>query len=218
MLHDEHGNTATSVQYALRHIHSSDATVVDLGCRFGSLLANLVQRGIEDVYGFDIDAYSIERGRLAYPVLSSRLGLSDGTAIPLQENSVDVVAMFDVFEHLRQPAKVLVEIRRILKPNGKLVFQTPNVFINIPWEIIQTRSVLKWRTYHGNIQSKWTLRRALAAAGFRQIQIEKFSIVTEHNKAKVKRILGPAALPLLRVLESLPMAFYPNFFGHATNP
>jgi SAM-dependent methyltransferase len=47
--------------------------------------------------------------------------------IPLDENSVDAVLLLEVFEHLyRRPNQVFRELRRILKPNGKLVLSTPN--------------------------------------------------------------------------------------------
>ena len=55
----------------------------------------------------------------------------DATNLPFHENSVDIVLMLDVVEHLypQQLDKALYEIKRILKPGGKLIIHTiPNLW------------------------------------------------------------------------------------------
>jgi SAM-dependent methyltransferase len=49
------------------------------------------------------------------------------TPYPLEAESFDAVVMTEVFEHLRDyPASSLVEVRRILRPDGRLYLTTPN--------------------------------------------------------------------------------------------
>ena len=43
-----------------------------------------------------------------------------------ENNFFDTILMFHVLEHLDDPVKTLKEIRRILKPNGKLIISTPD--------------------------------------------------------------------------------------------
>ena len=45
--------------------------------------------------------------------------------IPLKDNSVDVVILFQVLEHLHSPGNALKEISRVLKKGGKLLLSTP---------------------------------------------------------------------------------------------
>lgn len=51
-----------------------------------------------------------------------------GEAIPLPDESVDAVVCEYVVEHLTDPAAVLRELRRILRPGGRFVFVTPNAW------------------------------------------------------------------------------------------
>lgn len=47
--------------------------------------------------------------------------------LPLQNESVDVVTILAVLEHLVDPVQMLKEIKRILKPNGNLLITVPTV-------------------------------------------------------------------------------------------
>jgi SAM-dependent methyltransferase len=46
--------------------------------------------------------------------------------LPLRDGSVDVIANFQVIEHLWDQAGFLAECRRVLRPGGKLLVTTPN--------------------------------------------------------------------------------------------
>jgi 2-polyprenyl-3-methyl-5-hydroxy-6-metoxy-1,4-benzoquinol methylase len=48
------------------------------------------------------------------------------SGLPLKSNSIDIVVMLEVIEHLEKPTKVLKEISRVLKTNGILYITTPN--------------------------------------------------------------------------------------------
>src|SRR5258708_6568578 len=47
--------------------------------------------------------------------------LGDAHAIPLLDNSVDVVICMSVFEHLKNPFMAAREIRRVLKPKSRII-------------------------------------------------------------------------------------------------
>lgn len=60
---------------------------------------------------------------------------------PLKEvenDSVDYVVTFQVIEHIRNDVFFLEEIKRVLKPGGKLIMTTPNILMSLtksPWHI-----------------------------------------------------------------------------------
>lgn len=106
---------------------TSAMRVLEIGCGTGIFLRYLKARGFTDVVGLDSDA------ALA-PVLDDLDGfdirLTDGAAFLRQtaEASFDRVALFDVAEHLPVAAlrDMMVEIRRVLKPGGRVVLRSPN--------------------------------------------------------------------------------------------
>jgi SAM-dependent methyltransferase len=53
---------------------------------------------------------------------------ADATKIPLKDKSIDTVLMLMVLEHLDNPQKALKEIKRILKPGGRFIFSTVQMY------------------------------------------------------------------------------------------
>ena len=47
-------------------------------------------------------------------------------SLPFIDSRFDLVMSLEVLEHLENPAKVLAEVSRVLKPNGVFIFATPN--------------------------------------------------------------------------------------------
>lgn len=53
---------------------------------------------------------------------------ADLAALPLSDNSVDLIMSRSVFEHLTDPASVYRELARVLRPGGRIVFLTANMW------------------------------------------------------------------------------------------
>ena len=54
--------------------------------------------------------------------------VTDGSVLPFPDSSFDAVVCAELFEHVRHPEHVLQEVRRTLKPGGKLFATTPFLF------------------------------------------------------------------------------------------
>ena len=87
---------------------------------FRESLANL-QGKVRKVIGVDVDD-----GILRHPCLDERHVLSFGAAIPVADQSVDLVMAHWVFEHVADPASLADEFFRILKPGGWICARTPH--------------------------------------------------------------------------------------------
>ena len=97
------------------------ATVIDLGCGPGSILAR-TRRDQDCVIAADHDPTLLASAKLAgaTPVL---LDL-DGD-LPLASASIDVVLCTDVIEHIVEPKKLLAEMSRVMRPGATLIIFTP---------------------------------------------------------------------------------------------
>lgn len=95
-------------------------TLVDLGCAFGYLVKEARKRSYL-AFGLDISSYALTQE----PEISG-LVKADIQKLPLRSASFDIVALFDVLEHLTQPHLALTETLRILKPEGLVIGTTPD--------------------------------------------------------------------------------------------
>ncbi|HWY31853.1 MAG TPA: methyltransferase domain-containing protein, partial [Candidatus Acidoferrum sp.] len=74
---------------------------------------------------FDLDA--IEAARRNYGKYGLELLQTDLITAHFPDNSFDAVTMNHVIEHVSEPVTLLAEVKRILKPSGRLVSITPNI-------------------------------------------------------------------------------------------
>lgn len=109
-------------------IDVSKAKILDVGCGTGLFMSPLVKWGCTELYGVDgptdYAGRALERGykevKFVDDLCSSKL--------PYEDNTFDLIVCKDVFEHLLDPVFALDEIRRVLRPGGKLLLHVPNHF------------------------------------------------------------------------------------------
>jgi ubiquinone/menaquinone biosynthesis C-methylase UbiE len=93
-------------------------------------------------------------------------------AIPLDEYSVDTVVMTWTLCSIPQAATALAEMRRVLRPGGKLLFaehgQAPDASVR-RW---QDRLTPAWRYIGGGCRLNRPIRSMIEAAGYRIDRIE----------------------------------------------
>jgi len=104
-----------------------DKTLVDIGCERGD-----TTRFFGEILGFGT-LVGIERRRIIkHSTNLSRRGAlflrADCTALPIDDATADAVFLIGVLEHLAEPEKSLLEVRRIVRPEGIAVLQVPNRF------------------------------------------------------------------------------------------
>lgn len=95
---------------------AKDVSILDVGCGSGGLLQNLKRAGFSNLTGTDpFLPADIETNGIR--VLKGEVFEVDG--------QFDVVMLHHAFEHMSEPARVLKQVSRILRPDGVAILRTP---------------------------------------------------------------------------------------------
>jgi SAM-dependent methyltransferase len=100
--------------------------IFDVGSAFGYGTAALTGH-VGDrrrVVGIECDPAHLEGAQRRYPWVPVLRGWAE--RLPAEDGTVDAVALLDVIEHVADPAAVVAEIHRVLRPGGVLVLTTPH--------------------------------------------------------------------------------------------
>jgi SAM-dependent methyltransferase len=98
-------------------------TVLDVACGAGFGLQMLREAGACPI-GVDYAAGALGEVHRTQP--AARVLRGDATRLPLKTASIDMVVSFETIEHVPDASALVSEIRRVLKPGGRLVLSTPN--------------------------------------------------------------------------------------------
>ena len=106
-------------------------SVLDYGCGPGSYIAPVAELVGESgrLYAADLHPLAIQKVRR----IASKKGFLNIETIQtdcdtgLPDGSIDVVLLYDIFHALGDPAGVLKELHRVLKPEGILSFNDPHM-------------------------------------------------------------------------------------------
>jgi ubiquinone/menaquinone biosynthesis C-methylase UbiE len=99
-------------------------TVLDLGSGTGRFTPRLAQTFGGPVYGVE-PSRGMRQAALAsgpHPAVTYLDGSAD--AIPLPDASIDLVLLFLVWHHVRDRAAAAAEIRRVLRPGGRVLIRS----------------------------------------------------------------------------------------------
>jgi SAM-dependent methyltransferase len=106
-----------------RYVGGPGRRVLDLGCRYGALTRAYAPGN--DVVGVDVDREALAE--------AATLGIETRWAdvdepLPFDDASFDVVVAGELLEHVRDPERLVGEVRRVLRPGGRFVASVPNAF------------------------------------------------------------------------------------------
>jgi len=102
----------------------AEGVVLEIGIGSGQNLPHYNTDKVSKIIGVDPDEHiwkRSEKRRNACPINIERIGLS-GENIPLEENTADSVVVTYSLCTIPDPVKALHEMKRILKPGGKILF------------------------------------------------------------------------------------------------
>lgn len=128
------------------------ARALDVGAGTGGVLSELRRRS--DAWGAELNAAGalFVAGR-GLPVVRARL-----PHLPFADDSFDLAVSLDVFEHIEDDVAAIAEVRRVLRPGGRLIATVPA----LRWLWSEHDEALHhFRRYH-----RPDFREAVESAGF----------------------------------------------------
>ena len=152
---------------------------------------------VDDYFGLDIDSEASRNRKIADYFY-------DGKIFPFNENEFDSVLCNQVLEHIFNPDEFLSEIKRVLKPGGRLLLTVPFVWD----EHEQPRDYARY--------SSFGLKALLDKNGFNVIEYKKIgadaSIIFQLINAYLYKIIVKWPLPIRVVITMSLMALF-NLLG-----
>lgn len=166
--------------------------VLDVGCGRGEILRHCAYLGA-NAYGIDYAPVAVRMSQDVLDALDDDVpghggvALGDAKKLPFPDASFDRVLMFDVVEHLHpwELHMAMLEVRRVLKPDGKLIVHTaPNIWYDrYAYPIVRAVRTMMGEGakypanprqflvdvnehVHVNEQSLWSMYQTLHRAGF----------------------------------------------------
>mgnify|MGYP003394045745 CR=1 FL=1 len=134
--------------------------ILEIGCGNGDFLKGLVQDGYSNVHGIEPSAAAVSesagvKGLIYQGVLTSGI---------YPEGHFDVIAGFQVFDHISTPNDFLKDCRSYLKAHGKLLLIMHD--IGAPMARILGRHCPMVDIEHPFLYNRKTLRKLLTGQGF----------------------------------------------------
>jgi glycosyltransferase involved in cell wall biosynthesis len=121
-----HGNI--ELEHMHRYLMACDfATgkdVLDIACGEGYGSARLA-RSARQVYGVDVSEEAVVHAGAKYAADNIRFLVGSCEAVPLPDQSVDLVVSFETIEHHNKHEEMMLEIKRVLRSDGIVIISSP---------------------------------------------------------------------------------------------
>ena len=176
---------------------ATDGKLLDVGAGKGGFVSAARKRGW-DATGVELDADAVEKASQEFGVQLHHGRLDENT---FAQQTFDVVAMWDVIEHVEDPVRLMRTAHRILRSGGHIILRTANIESRDFARTKRSWSMLfSGHLYYFSVD---TIRRALAEVGFTQIAICNAMTIDHpskpnHSDGKKRRSVRSKLVSLLR--------------------
>lgn len=175
-------------EYVIKKYMPAGSRVLDMGCGAGRTTSYISENGCR-VVGADVSASLIKKAKDLYPDIDLRV--MDARNLDFKDDSFDAVFFsfngIDNLASIQERNKAIIEMRRVLKPGGRLIYSSHNALAiprtRMSWKIIfnnlgKLRIGPHWRgeeydfgklTQYYN--SLWNEKARLRELGFKNVEV-----------------------------------------------
>lgn len=174
---------------------NKDANILDLGCGHGAFLYFLAQAGYRNAIGIDTSAEQIDAAR-QQGIQNALQGDAFEYLCGLQSESVDIVIVFDLLEHLdkQELLDFADQIFRVLRAGGICVAHVPNA------EGLQGMRTRFGDLTHSLAFTRSSVRQLFQTIGFSRIECFEERPVTHGLTSIIRRLIWDVGTLPIRLL------------------
>jgi SAM-dependent methyltransferase len=176
------------------------ARALELGCGTGEFTRRVAPAGSRLV-ALDLSQELLARARAKVPA-GARFVRGNAERLPFPDGTFDVVFGCSILHHLEVEA-ALDEVRRVLRPGGRLVFSEPNL---LNPQVLLMFKVERLKPYFGTSPDEMAftrgrVSRVLRRLGFARVSVRYFDFL----HPSTPRALLPVVAPLVEAFERVPL-------------
>jgi len=175
----------------LPKVKDTHERVLEVGCGTGALTMGIASRGYEAI-GLSWDErnqkVAEERARLA-GVKNISFPIGDARKLDQHEEfqqAFDLVICFEVIEHILDDRKLMRDLHACLKPGGRLLLTTPNIYYRSSWNDAGPWSKVEDGGHVRRGYSSAMIRELCKDAGF---MVEEIGYVSFFFSQVISRVL-----------------------------
>ncbi len=141
------------------------ASLLEIGCGMGDFLLEAQSEGF-NVSGLEVTDHLVELANRRLGSTSVQKGYLESSRF--DKESFDVVANFDVIEHVRNPVDFLMHVNSLLKESGKVYIVTPS--LDSFSAKLLGRNWMEYKVEHISYFNQKSISLLLEQAGFQHIK------------------------------------------------
>ncbi|MDP3998140.1 MAG: class I SAM-dependent methyltransferase [bacterium] len=149
-------------------LEQSKKKILDVGCASGWFISEIANHYPKNnFFGIDVYREAVAYAKIYYPKVYFSCG--DAHHLPFSENSFDIVICINVLEHIINPKQILAEIKRVTKPDGKVVIgmDSENFLFSLVWYLWKKINGRVWRDAHLHKLKPDALENLFLKGGFK---------------------------------------------------
>lgn len=183
-----------------RRLDGRTGRLLEIGCGWGDFLLEAHRRGFE--------VNGIEFSPDATAVANKRLGAERVKSGVLEENSFppgcfDVIAFFDVIEHVRDPRQFLDRVGRLIRPGGMVMIVAPS--LDSLSARLLGRHWMEYKIEHIYQFGRSSICCALEGTGFSDVTVEpnRKILSVDYIERHFARFRVPILSPLMHAARAV---------------